>query len=109
MCDELAKKEHLDIIQPFDTIETIEGQGSLGMEIKDQLGEVESLFVSVGGGGLASGLALALPSTTIYLVEPEGKELNKQVKRRKRRRGRNGMNSVGRNSFWRSICIGYCS
>ncbi|KAF8366821.1 hypothetical protein PRIPAC_84650, partial [Pristionchus pacificus] len=79
MCDELAKKEHLDIIQPFDTIETIEGQGSLGMEIKDQMGEVESVFVSVGGGGLASGLALALPSTTIYLVEPEGKELNKQL------------------------------
>ncbi|GMT28335.1 hypothetical protein PFISCL1PPCAC_19632, partial [Pristionchus fissidentatus] len=78
-CDRLARGEKLDVIQPYDTIETIEGQGSLGMEIKDQMGEVESLFVSVGGGGLAAGISLALPNTHIYLVEPEGKALVKQL------------------------------
>ncbi|GMS93731.1 hypothetical protein PENTCL1PPCAC_15906 [Pristionchus entomophagus] len=78
-CDRLAKELSLDIIQPFDTVETIEGQGSLGLELRSQLGEIESLFVSVGGGGLAAGLALALPDTTLYLVEPQGKELRMQL------------------------------
>lgn len=44
-----------------------------------QLPSVPPLFIAVGGGGLASGIALVLPDTPLYLVEPEGKNLRQQV------------------------------
>ena len=57
----------------FDDVDIIEGQGSVGIEIRDQLGRAPpTLLTPCGGGGLASGIALALPETEIVLVEPEG-------------------------------------
>ncbi len=51
----------------------IEGQGSAGIEITDQLGrEPSSIVVCCAGGGLTAGLALACPSSKIIPVEPEG-------------------------------------
>ena len=51
----------------------IEGQGSAGIEIAEQLGEQPSRIVApCGGGGLSSGLALACPDAEIVPVEPEG-------------------------------------
>ncbi len=48
------------IVHPFDDPSTIAGQGTLGIELAEQLPELEWLVVPVGGGGLASGIALAL-------------------------------------------------
>ncbi|MBO6525224.1 MAG: pyridoxal-phosphate dependent enzyme [Balneolaceae bacterium] len=45
------------LIHPYNDIEIIKGQGTLGIEIKDQLPEVEVVMAPVGGGGLISGLA----------------------------------------------------
>ncbi|GMT10539.1 hypothetical protein PFISCL1PPCAC_1836, partial [Pristionchus fissidentatus] len=78
-CNSLAESEGLDIIDPHQTIETIEGQGSLGLEIKEQLTSIPPLFIAIGGGGMAAGIALALPHSTIYLVETEGKNLTQQL------------------------------
>lgn len=51
----------------------IEGQGSMGVEIAQQLGrEPSRIIVCCGGGGLAAGLALACPQSAIHPVEPEG-------------------------------------
>jgi threonine dehydratase len=48
------------IVHPFDDPVVVSGQGTLGLELDEQLEEVQTVVVPVGGGGLASGIALAL-------------------------------------------------
>jgi threonine dehydratase len=48
------------LVHPFDDPRVIAGQGTLGLELDEQLEELESVVVPIGGGGLASGIALAL-------------------------------------------------
>ncbi len=64
-------------VHPFEDPKTIEGQGTIGLEIFNQADvPIDYVFVAVGGGGLASGLSGALkalsPKTKIIGVEPEG-------------------------------------
>jgi threonine dehydratase len=73
---ELAEKEGLTFIHPYDDPEVIAGQGTIGLELHDQLPpDAEAVFVSVGGGGLISGVALALkqlrPGIKVIGAEPE--------------------------------------
>ena len=57
----------------FDDPAIVAGQGTAGLEIADQLGSSPArVVVPCGGGGLASGIALALPDAEIVVVEPEG-------------------------------------
>ncbi len=60
---------------PFDDPDVIAGDGSVGLEILDDLPAVDVVVVAVGGGGLISGVAAALkesrPSVRVYGVEPE--------------------------------------
>ncbi|HEX8644209.1 MAG TPA: threonine/serine dehydratase [Allosphingosinicella sp.] len=61
------------LVPSFDDVDIIEGQGSVGVEIREQLGGApDRIVVPCGGGGLASGIALALPESDIVIVEPEG-------------------------------------
>lgn len=61
------------LVHAFGDPWVIEGQGSAGVEITQQLGRQPSrLVVCCGGGGLAAGLALACPESAIHVVEPEG-------------------------------------
>lgn len=61
------------LVHAFGDPWVIEGQGSAGIEIADQLGRSPDLIVACcGGGGLSSGLALACPDAEIAIVEPEG-------------------------------------
>ena len=61
------------LVHAFGDPWVIEGQGSAGIEIQQQLGRAPSrLFVCCGGGGLAAGLALACPKSAIHVVEPSG-------------------------------------
>jgi threonine dehydratase len=53
----------LTFLHPFDDDAVIAGQGSLGLELLEQLPAVEVVLVAIGGGGLASGLACALKET----------------------------------------------
>ena len=54
-----AEKKGAIFIPPFDHIDVIIGQGTVGMEIFDQVEDVQTIIVSIGGGGLAAGVAVA--------------------------------------------------
>jgi threonine dehydratase len=61
------------LVPSFDDVDVIEGQGTAGLEIAEQLGRQPArIVVPCGGGGLAAGIALALPESEIVTVEPEG-------------------------------------
>ena len=69
----LARERGATLVPSFDDVDIIEGQGSVGVEVKAQLGRAPDLLITpCGGGGLASGIALALPGTRMVLAEPEG-------------------------------------
>jgi threonine dehydratase len=71
-----ASERGLTIVPPFDHKQIIIGQGTMGLEILEQCPDVGTVFVPVGGGGMASGVAAAIklskPSVRIVAVEPEG-------------------------------------
>ena len=73
---EFTQKNKMTFIHPFDDPHVIEGQGTVGVEILEELGSIDYLFVPVGGGGLASGVGTYFktysPKTKIIGVEPEG-------------------------------------
>jgi threonine dehydratase len=72
---EIERERGLTFVHPFDDPEVITGHGSLGLEIVEDLPEVDVVVVGVGGGGLICGVAAALketrPSIRVYGVEPE--------------------------------------
>jgi len=69
----LAAERGAALVPSFDDIDIIEGQGSAGVEIREQLGAApDRVLVCCGGGGLSAGIALALPEAEIVTVEPEG-------------------------------------
>jgi threonine dehydratase len=73
---ELVESEGLTYIHPFDDLELITGQGTLGLEIYDDVPEVSTVVVPIGGGGLISGIASALkslnPDIRVFGVESAG-------------------------------------
>jgi len=72
----MARERGLLIVPPFDCLPIIEGQGTAGLEVLDQVPGVRTVVVPVGGGGLISGVAAAIklsdPSIRVVGVEPEG-------------------------------------
>ncbi len=78
--DRLAAERGLTLIKPYDEPQVIAGQGTCGLEIAEQAAELgitdADVLVCCGGGGLTSGIALALehhaPAMTVRPVEPEG-------------------------------------
>jgi len=69
----LAKEQGATVVPSFDDAMIVAGQGTVGLEILEQLRVAPSrIIVPCGGGGLASGIALAVPSAEIVAVEPEG-------------------------------------
>ncbi len=73
---ELQKESGAVFIHPFDDEEVIAGQGTIGLEILEQLPEVDAVIVPVGGGGLISGVAYAVkalrPGCKVYGVQAAG-------------------------------------
>ena len=69
----LQEEEHATFIHPFDDPDVIAGQGTIGLEILDQLKDVDVIVVPIGGGGLISGVAYAAkslkPEIKIYGVQ----------------------------------------
>ncbi len=73
---EIAQQRNLVFIHPYDNPDVIAGQGTIGVELDEQLpADCEAVFVPIGGGGLISGVALALkqlrPGIKVIGVEPE--------------------------------------
>ncbi|HWF91031.1 MAG TPA: threonine/serine dehydratase [Terriglobales bacterium] len=73
--EELSAQHGYVIIPPFNDEKIIAGQGTIGIEILEDLPDVETVLVPVGGGGLISGIATAIkltnPSVKVIGVEPE--------------------------------------
>ncbi len=73
--DKLVESEGLAYIHGFDGAEVIAGQGTVGLEILEQVPEPDAIIVPIGGGGLIAGIGLAVktmrPETQIIGVEPE--------------------------------------
>jgi threonine dehydratase len=71
----LADDNGLALIPPYDHRDIIAGQGTVGLEIVEDLPDVDLVLVPVGGGGLASGVATAVkalrPGAAVFGVEPE--------------------------------------
>ena len=69
----IAADRGATLVPSFDDPSIVAGQGSVGIEILDQLGRSPSrIVIPCGGGGLAAGIALACPEAAITIVEPDG-------------------------------------
>ena len=70
---ELQEQTGATFVHPYDDDEVIAGQGTIGLEILDQLEDVDAIVVPIGGGGLISGVAFAVkslrPEVKIYGVQ----------------------------------------
>jgi threonine dehydratase len=64
------------LVPPFDHPDVIAGQGTVALELLDQVGELDAIVAPVGGGGLVSGIALAArelaPRLRVFAAEPRG-------------------------------------
>lgn len=71
-----TKDHQMTFVPPFDDKRIIEGQGTVGVEILEELSQVDYLFIPVGGGGLASGTGIYFransPQTKLIGLEPAG-------------------------------------
>ena len=73
----LARDSGATLVPSFDDVDVIEGQGSAGVEIAEQMQDAvdalpDKVLICCGGGGLSAGTALALPDADIVTVEPAG-------------------------------------
>ena len=87
---ELAEEEKLTFLHPYDDLDVIAGQGTIGKEILDQFNKpIHAIFCCVGGGGLVSGVAAYIksvnPKIKVIGVEAKGAEaMTKSLKANKR-------------------------
>ncbi len=76
LAERLAEERGLAFIHAFDDPRVIAGQGTVGLEILEDLPDVDQVVVPVGGGGLIAGVAVAIkaqrPQAQVIGVEPEG-------------------------------------
>ncbi len=69
----IAGESGATVVPSFDDPDIVAGQGTAGLEIVEQIGRSPaSILIPCGGGGLASGIALAVPEAKIVIAEPEG-------------------------------------
>lgn len=74
--EEIIAAQGLTMVPPFDHPDVIAGQGTVGLEIAEDLPDVAHVAVQVGGGGLLAGVTIAIkalvPTAQVIAVEPEG-------------------------------------
>lgn len=80
---QLRDERGLTLVHPYDDPEVLLGNGSCGLEILEDLPDVDVVVVAVGGGGLLGGVTVALresrPRVRVYGVEPEGSDALRQA------------------------------
>jgi threonine dehydratase len=75
ICADLAERRGMAVIPPFDHADVIAGQGTAALELFDEIGALDALFMPLGGGGLLAGSLLVAeaqyPDCKVYGIEPE--------------------------------------
>ena len=89
IASQMALDKGFTFIPPFDHADVLAGQGTAALELFEEVGELDALFVCLGGGGLLSGCALATkarsPHCKIYGVEPEaGNDVQQSLRKGER-------------------------
>ena len=73
--EEIAQRDGLTFVHPFDNLDVMAGQGTMGIEILEQCPDLEAVVVPVGGGGLLAGIGTVMkahdPAIEVIGVEPE--------------------------------------
>jgi threonine dehydratase len=73
IAERISQESGATVVPSFDDLHIVAGQGTVGLETLEQMPEPpRRIVVPCGGGGLASGIALACPDAEIVVVEPEG-------------------------------------
>ncbi|XKK19778.1 bifunctional threonine ammonia-lyase/L-serine ammonia-lyase TdcB [Bacillus sp. A17A.1] len=74
-CEEIIKETGETYLHPYDDVEVMAGQGTIGLDILDDMWDVDTVIIPIGGGGIISGIAVALksfnPSINIIGVQAE--------------------------------------
>ena len=86
--NEIQKETNATLIHPFDDNHIIAGQGTLGLEITEDMPDIDHIFTAIGGGGLISGICIAMkahnPKIKIIGIEPEGADgMRQSLEKRK--------------------------
>jgi len=85
----IAKAEGRVVIPPYDHPAVMAGQGTVGLELVEEVPDLDAIYVPVGGGGLLAGIATAIdpirPEAEIYGVEPETGDDHRRSRRAGRR------------------------
>ena len=86
--NKIQKKTNATLIHPFDDDYIIAGQGTLGLEITEDMPDIDHIFTTIGGGGLISGICIAMkahnPKIKIIGIEPEGADGMRQSLEKKK-------------------------
>ncbi len=81
--EQLREERNLVVVHPYDDPEVLLGNGSCGLEILEDLPDVDVLVIAVGGGGLIGGVTVAVretrPRTRVFGVEPVGSDCLRQA------------------------------
>jgi threonine dehydratase len=95
---ELAEERKLTFVHPFDDPAVIAGQGTVGLEILEQLDDIDDVVVPIGGGGLIAGILIAIKEQNarirVYGVEPTGAAVMRESLDEKRPVRLSSMNTI---------------
>lgn len=80
-CAAEAERSGMTIVPPYNHPDVIAGQGTLGLEMAEQIANLDAVIVPTSGGGMLAGVAMALApqGIKIYAVEPAGKRLEEAL------------------------------
>lgn len=77
---ELARPESMTLVHPFDDPDVIEGQGTIALELAEQLPGLEEVLVPLSGGGLAAGIGLAASTLGIRVIAVSARRASVMVR-----------------------------
>nr|XP_053645541.1 probable serine racemase isoform X2 [Cherax quadricarinatus] len=88
VCAEIQAKTGKTVIHPFDNFDVMAGQGTIALELLEEVPDLDAILVPISGGGMTSGIAVATrelqPNCKVYPVEPYGKLLQRSLKSKQR-------------------------
>ncbi|XP_012946291.1 probable serine racemase [Aplysia californica] len=87
-CDKVQDDRNFELIPPYDHVDVIAGQGTIAVELLEQVPFLDAILVPISGGGMSSGICIAAktikPDIKIFIVAPKGKRLEECLRTGKR-------------------------